>query len=280
MQKMPQEYSISTENNVVPPILSSSYQSWVVPAPVLLSMGGCCRVTPTAWGLDGGLWWLAGLRLGWMGARVGPDGIRMGARGRLGLPPDSGGTVRPNTTRASKVPNNHKPTPRILSPLKPLTLVTTSLVCFLFSCRSSSIPTFGTAGQTDWVIHRLVHSERSTRQCAAAHIWSDILQLACVQPPTSIQIQPIRLSSMSQGAYLATTLVIMAKMVIMIKMVIMVEMVIIGVVVVMVVMVIIRQTHWHLNLKFPGVIRRQVAKRVPRSPWESHISYGGTHRLS
>ena len=101
----------STQNNVVPPILSSSYQSWVVPAPVLLSMGGCCRVTPTAWGLDGGLWWLAGLRMGWMGARVGPDGIRMGARGRLGLPPDSGGTVRPNTTRASKVPNNHKPTP-------------------------------------------------------------------------------------------------------------------------------------------------------------------------
>ena len=74
-------------------------------------MGGCCRVTPTAWGLDGGLWWLAGLRMGCMGARVGPDGIRMGARGRLGLPPDSGGTVRPNTTRASKVPNNHKPTP-------------------------------------------------------------------------------------------------------------------------------------------------------------------------
>ena len=72
---------------------------------------------------------------------------------------------------------------------------------------------------------------------------SDNLQLACAQPPTSIQIQPIRLSSMSQGAYLATTLVIMVEMVIMIKMVIMVEMVIIGVMVVMVVMVIIRQTH-------------------------------------
>ena len=56
-------------------------------------------------------WGLAGFRMGCMVARVGPDGIRMGARGRLGLPPDSGGTVRPNTTRASKVPNNHKPTP-------------------------------------------------------------------------------------------------------------------------------------------------------------------------
>ena len=58
------------------------------------------------------------------------------------------------------------PPPRILSRLKPLTLITPPPVSFLFSCRSSSIPTYGTDGETDWVINRFVHSERSTRQCA------------------------------------------------------------------------------------------------------------------
>ena len=113
---------LSTQNNVVPPILSSSYQSWVVPAPVLLSMGGCCRVTPTAWGLDGGsldlewaVWWLGWALMG-SGWGLGDDWASPPT------PVEPCDRTQPGPPKFQTITN---PPPRILSPLKPLTLVTT-----------------------------------------------------------------------------------------------------------------------------------------------------------
>ena len=54
-----------------------------------------------------------------------------------------------------------------------------SIICLvILSCPSNSVPTF-----LSIPLINDYHSERSTRQCT--HIWSDNLQLACVQPPTS-----------------------------------------------------------------------------------------------